>query len=126
MQADVVNAYRQSGQSAWGAMLSTRVGWKPLTAFQLKAFTSLFMTDDYDSRVYAYEPQLLHTMSFSTFFNQGWRGVLLVNWQCCKLLTLSLRYGALKYFNRSTQSSGTETIHSSWKNDVSLQVIFKL
>lgn len=126
VQADVVNAYRQSGQSAWGAMLSTRVGWKPLTAFQLKAFTSLFMTDDYDSRVYAYEPQLLHTMSFSSFFNQGWRGVLLINWQCCKLLTLSLRYGALKYFNRSAQSSGTETIHSSWKNDVSLQVIFKL
>lgn len=126
VQADVVNAYRQSGKSAWGAMLSTRVGWKPSTSFQLKAFTSLFATDDYDSRVYAYEPQLLHAMSFSSFFNQGWRGVLLANWQCMKSLTLSLRYGALKYFNRSTQSSGTETIHSSWKNDLSLQFILKL
>lgn len=126
VQTDVVNAYRQSGKSAWGAMLSTRVGWKPSTTFQLKAFASLFMTDDYDSRVYAYEPQLLHVMSFSSFFNQGWRGVLLANWQCMKSFALSLRYGTLKYFNRSTQSSGTEMIHSSWKNDVSFQLIFKL
>lgn len=126
VQADVVNAYRQSGQCAWGTMLSTRMGWKASSRLQLKAFTSLFITDNYDSRVYAYEPQLLHAMSFSSFFNHGWRGVMLANWQCLKSLSLSLRYGSLKYFNRRTQSSGTEKIHSSWKNDVSFQLCFKL
>lgn len=126
VQADVTNAYRQSGQSHWGYMLSTRVGWKASNCFQLKAFTSLFITDDYDSRVYAYEPQLLHAMSFGAYFNHGWRALVLAQWQCLKRLNLAVRYGTLKFFNRSTQSSGTETIRSSWKNDLSVQMQLKL
>lgn len=103
-------------------MLSVRGGYKVLKGLQVKGMLGLFFTDDYESRLYVYEPQLLHAAGFSSFSDYGWRSVLLTNWNCVKSLTLSLRFSTLNYFNRNSISSGTEQINSAWKNDLSLQV----
>lgn len=122
LQADASYVRRQSGTQHWGTMLSVRGGYKVLKGLQVKGMLGLFFTDDYESRLYVYEPQLLHAAGFSSFSDYGWRSVLLTNWNCVKSLTLSLRFSTLNYFNRNSISSGTEQINSAWKNDLSLQV----
>lgn len=126
LQADASYVRHQSGEQHWGTMLSTRAGWNVNSHLNIKGLLSLFYTDDYESRLYVYEPQLLHAAGFNSFADAGWHGVMLANWQCLKLLTLSLRFSTLCYFNRKSISSGTELISSSWKNDLSLQLHFEI
>lgn len=125
-QADASYATRQSGQQHWGAMVSARAGWQPSAQVNLKAMLGIFFTDHYDSRLYVYEPQLLYASGSSAWADHGWRGVVLANWQCLKTLTLSLRFATLNYFNCSSISAGTEKINSSWKNDLSVQVRWRI
>lgn len=40
---------------------------------RLNAFLGYFRTKDYESRVYAFEPGLLYTMSFGSYFGEGIR-----------------------------------------------------
>ncbi len=111
----------QTGKHSLGYMASARATWKPSARFNLRGFAAVFFTDDSYSRLYAYEPQLLHASGFPSFMYHGLRAVALTNWTVCKPLTLSLRYGATHYFNRSNISSRLDLIRSSWKNDISIQ-----
>ncbi len=123
MTAQLDGAYYscQTGKHSLGYMASVRAAWKPSARFNVKGFAAVFFTDDYYSRLYAYEPQLLHANSFPTFMYHGFRTVALANWTVCKPLTISLRYGTTHYFNQKSISSRLDRIASSWKNDVSIQ-----
>ncbi len=39
---------------------------------RLNAFLGYFRTKDYESRVYAFEPGLLYTMSFGSYFGEAY------------------------------------------------------
>lgn len=121
-QLDATFTTRQTGHRAFGWMWSARTVWKPVRRFSLKAFASLFFTDDYETAAYAYEPQLRRAAAFAACAYHGVRSVCLFDYQAFRTLTLSLRFASTHYFNRSAISSGTERIASSWKNDLSLQV----
>lgn len=125
-QADVTYATRQTGKRSVGWMASVRPVWKASERFQLKGFTSVFFTDDFESAVYAYEPQLLRAGAFPSFAYHGMRAVVVSNWQIVQSLLVGLRFGSTHYFNRSSISSGMAAIHSSWKNDVSVQLRWRL
>lgn len=121
-QFDASLALRQTGGRSFGWMPSLRAAWKPGGHFSLKAFFSVFFTDSYDSRLYAYEPQLYRAASFSSFSYHGLRMLVLAGYAPTRRLTLSLRVSSTRYFNRNQIASGTELICSPWKNDLSLQL----
>jgi len=90
-------------------------------------FVAYFHTDDYDSRVYAYEPMLYNTFYIPSFYGHGGRISGTLRWQTRnKKLMLECKYGCTKFFDRSTQSSGMQQIFSAWKNDISVQLRVKL
>ena len=126
LQADATFATRQTQPLTLGWMLSSRASWRPSASFQLKGFAGLFFTDNFESAVYAYEPQLLHASSFPSYFYHGARAVLITQWQPLSRLWLALRFSTLRYFNRDTISSGIAEISSPWKNDLSLQLRYTL
>lgn len=126
MQIDGTLATRQTGKQAFGGMLSARATFKPSPRLSLKTFAGIFFTDDYESAVYAYEPQLLRAASFGAFAYHGARAVALCQWQAWQHLSIGIRLGSTCYFNRTSQSSGAAAIHSAWKNDISLQLRLRL
>lgn len=121
-QADAVYATRQTGKQSFGWMCSVRPAWKPGARFSLKGFASVFFTDDYESAVYAYEPQLRRAGAFPSFAYHGARGVVLTDWQPVGWLGVGVRVSATYYFNRDTISQGYAEIGSPYKTDVSVQV----
>lgn len=121
IQADGTIATRQTGQKSTGWMLSSRGSYVLTPTLRFRAFGAAFLTDDYDAAIYAYEPQLLHTFSYTTFAWHGIREAFLIDWNIGKKCLLSVKISSLHYFNKRQISSGTEAIHSSWKNDLSLQ-----
>lgn len=125
MQGDMTYATRQTGKKSLGWMTSFRTTWKPVRKFNLKAMAGVFFTDDYESALYVYEPQLLHAGFFSSFFYHGIRGVLVCNWNVINDLQLSARIGSTHLFNKDSFSSGPAQLDSSWKNDLSVQLRWK-
>lgn len=90
---------------------------------RLAMMAAYFNTDDYNSRIYLYEPSLYSSVSSSQYFGKGIHSVLAARWTSPnKHWMLEGKYSLLKYFDRLEIGSALQTIYSSWKNDVSLQI----
>lgn len=94
---------------------------KPMLRFAVMA--GYFCTDDYNSRIYLYEPALYSSISSGSYFGKGIHGVCTARWTSRnKHWMLEGKYALCKYFDRSEIGSALQTIFSSWKNDISLQL----
>lgn len=92
-----------SGGTERGEMLSAGLGWKRGSAFYLRAQSSLFRTDSYQSAIYQSEPELRGTGSFHPLFGAGRRDAILMRYTHAGHLTSELK---LAYMQRQY---GTET-----------------
>ena len=86
-----------------------------------------FHTDDYQSRIYVYQPALYGSVFYASYYGHGILGVLTCRWQSRNgRWMLEARYGLVRYFDREEQSSGLQAIRSPWKNDLSFQLRLKI
>lgn len=110
------------GSNGWSIQETTYYTLqKPALRFALMA--AYFQTDDYNSRIYLYEPSLYSSISSAQYYGKGINGVCTARWTGAnKHWMLEGRYALCKYFDRSEQGSSLQTIYSSWKNDISLQI----
>lgn len=109
----------------FGWMLSQRATYDFSNRFILSAFAALFFTDSYDTALYAYEPQLRSTFAFPASAYHGARAALVAKWKILPSLELGVRTTWLKYFNRTTISSGTDAINGSSKTDAECMLKWK-
>ena len=96
-----------------------------MSRFSFRAFAACFFTDDYESALYAYEPQLVHVASFPVFAYHGVRGAAVLDWRVSPRLTAGLRWRGARDFDRSSISTGPDRIASPWKNDLSVQLVWR-
>ena len=120
--ADFSIASRQTANNTFGWMISTRNHYRFNKRLSLHAFAAAFFTDDYASRLYAYEPQLQYAASFPTFAYHGTRFSAVAQWKFFKNGYAALRYGWIHYFNRDEIGSGAQKICSPNKSDLSIQL----
>jgi hypothetical protein len=85
-----------------------------------------FETDDYNSRLYAYENDVLYYYAIPVFFNKGWRYYLNVNYDLTKRLTVWLKWGQTIYADKSTIGSGLDKINGNKKSEIKLQALIIL
>jgi hypothetical protein len=74
---------------------------------------SLFDTDDYDSRLFAFENNVLWTFSIPAFFGQGQRSYLVSEYTVNSQIRLYLRIARTSYTDRERIGSGLQTIEGS-------------
>lgn len=86
---------------------------------------SYFKTDDYASRVYAYEKGLLYTFYTPSFYGKGYRLSAFLRYDFNKNWMVIAKYGHTSYFDRDQIGSGNDLIDSSIKQDLQLQVRIK-
>lgn len=122
MAADLAVATRQTRRNSSGWMVSARGRYTRSGKLSAALFTALFFTDDYDTRLFAYEPQLEYAGGFPTYAYHGGRAVAQVEWEAFPCCTIGFRYGGTYYFNRQSIGSGTQRIDSSSRNDLSVQL----
>tara|TARA_B110000037_G_scaffold222504_1_gene297701 strand:- start:45850 stop:47919 length:2070 start_codon:yes stop_codon:yes gene_type:complete len=95
----------------------------PLTLYGRYA---IFDTDNYDSRIYAYENDLLGVFSIPSYFYKGIRTYLMLKYDLGLKIDLWLRWDVFSYANRDTISSGLEEIQGSEKTTIKMQLKIKL
>ena len=89
---------------------------------QATLYAAYFHCNDYESRLYDYEPQLLYSYRFPSYNGEGIRLSPTVRWQFLPGWTLLCKYGLTNYFDRSSIGSGTQRLAHSSKNDLSFQL----
>jgi hypothetical protein len=81
--------------------------------WKLTGRTALFDTDDFDSRLYAFENNVLWTFAIPAFSGRGIRHYLVGQYQISPKLTAYLRFARTTYTDRETISSGLQTIEGN-------------
>jgi hypothetical protein len=98
--------------------------WKiPTIPITLSGRYGLFDTDSYDSRIYAYEDDLLYSYSVLAFSGSGYRTYLMVKYSLKKHLEFWLRYGLTAYNDRNEIGDGLNKVMGNKKSDIRFQTI---
>ncbi len=82
---------------------------------------ALFGTDDYDSRQYVYERDVLYAFSFPAYYNRGIRHYLLMQYTINRHLDVWVRWARTDLTNQATSGSGLDQIDAPHKSEVKVQ-----
>ena len=84
-----------------------------------------FETGSYDSRIYAYENDVLFSYSIPAFFDKGLRYYCNINYDVNKKLAIWVRWAQTVYRNKNVIGSGLDEINGNKKSEVKLQALYK-
>ena len=126
-KAEYAHYRNGDGSNSQGFFICQDVAYKPENKpYSLTFRYALFDTDDYDSRVYAYENDVLYSFSVPALYGKGMRVYLLGKWKPLNNLTLYARIGSIIYTDRDEISSGLTLIEGNHKTDLKVEVVWKL
>ena len=80
-----------------------------------------FETDGYNSRIYAYENDVLYSFSIPAFYDKGFRYYLSLNYDISKKLSIWLRWAQTIYRGKNIIGSGLDKINNNTKTELKLQ-----
>ena len=84
-----------------------------------------FNTTSYNSRLYAYEDDVLYNFSFGMYSGKGFRSYVNLKYKLAKKLDVWLRYAIFYNQNVVTVGSGLDEINGNKKSDVKVQVRYQ-
>ena len=92
----------------------------------LKPFSGIirlqyFETDLYNSRIYAYENDVLYSYSIPAFFDKGFRYYFTLNYDISKKMSLWLRWAQTIYSDQNSIGSGLDEISGNHKSEIKVQ-----
>lgn len=82
---------------------------------------AIFNTDSYQSRVYAFENNVLYGYSFPSYFNKGLRVYGNLRYKLSRTTDFWIHYGSF-FYNRAGLGSGLDALNGKVKSDLRLQL----
>lgn len=116
----VKQAIRETGYLLYQDFLYTRENMKVQARF------AYFNTDSYNTRIYAYENNVLYGYSFPACYDRGFRSYLNLNWKPHRLVTLYLKAGVTYYPDKSSLGSSLSRVDYNKIYDLTFQVRIKI
>lgn len=118
--------FDKATQSSRGFMAFQDIIYRPKDIPVSGSFRyAIFDTDDFDSRIYAYENDLLYEFSIPAYANRGFRTYLNLRWRVNRMLTAEARVSRTYLNNRETIGSANNEIDGNQRTDVKAQLRFK-
>ncbi len=101
------------------------VGYKPFgKPLSFVTRVQYFETDGYDSRLYAFENDVLYSFSIPQFIGKGMRYYVNLNYDVTKKMTVWLRFAQTIYANQNSIGSGLDKIDGNRRTEVKLQAMY--
>lgn len=109
-----------------GYALMQSIIWKPLS-FPLSVTTSfaVFETSGWNTRIYAYENDILGLFSVPPYYNRGTRFYTMLRYKIMKGMDIWARYAQTYYDNVSKIGTGGEQINGNTKSDIKLMLTLR-
>jgi Helix-hairpin-helix motif len=106
-----------------GVVFYQDVIYRPTFApIKLQARLALFDTDDYDTRIYAYENDVLFSFSVPAYYGRGMRYYFNASYDINRRMTVWLRFAQTYYADRNLISSGLAEIQGAVRSDFRVQI----
>ncbi|MDD3875872.1 MAG: helix-hairpin-helix domain-containing protein [Bacteroidales bacterium] len=86
---------------------------------------ALFDTDNYDTRLYVYENDVLYASSFPSYYYKGSRAYILLRYRVMRNLDFWIRFAQTYYTDRFIIGSGMDEIQGNKKSEIKAQIRFK-
>jgi Helix-hairpin-helix motif len=119
------STYSLSGNNSSGMVVLQDLTWSS-GKFSFSGRYALFDTDDYDNRLYVYEKDVWLAFSFPAYYGVGVRNYLLFQYSISKKVDIWLRWAHVRFTDRDSIGSGSETIEGNIRNDVKFQTRIRL
>ncbi|MGN6533128.1 MAG: ComEA family DNA-binding protein [Ginsengibacter sp.] len=117
---DEKNEFRQNGYLAF-----IQLNYKPPSKyFSANTRLSYFETDGYDSRIYAFENDVLYGYSIPVFFDKGYRYYINIHYKISGKLSLWSRFAQTIYTDKTSIGSGLDAIKGNKKSEIKVQMIY--
>ncbi len=109
---------RQQGFMIYHDVLYRSLG----SPFAITFRYALFDTDGFDSRIYAYEHDVLYAFSFPFMADKGVRSYLLIRYKVTRSLDFYARLARTTYTNRNHSGSGLDKIEGNTRTEIKTQL----
>ena len=109
-----------------GFLLYADVSFKPLLKpFAANIRLQYFETEGYNSRLYAYENDVLYSFSIPVYYGKGYRYYINVNYDINRSVTLWARIAQYYYPEKNVIGSSLDQINKKQKSEVKMQMLIK-
>ncbi len=115
--------YNFDGHRETGFLVFQDILYRPMASpISFTARMSFFDTESFNTRIFAYENDLLYSFSIPPFSDRGIRYYLNFRYRPTRAITLEARVAQTRYKNRDEIGSGLETIEGNTRTDLKFQV----
>ncbi len=118
--------YKKENREERGFLTYQDILYRP-EKFPLQATLrfALFDTDGWESRIYAYESDVLYLFTIPAYYDKGRRFYLMLKWQAGDHTSIWLRYAQTHYYFKQTIGNGPDEIKGNNRSDIRVQMIWK-
>ncbi|MFA6922668.1 MAG: helix-hairpin-helix domain-containing protein [Bacteroidales bacterium] len=118
--------YKIQNQIKYGYLLSQDISYTSFKGRYSVSFRfALFDADDYDTRIYSYENDVLYSYSLPSYFYKGYRTYINFSYKINRNFELWLRYARTTYSNKNIIGSGLTEIDGNTKSEIKIQMRIK-
>jgi hypothetical protein len=126
-KAEYAHYHNEDGTNEKGYFLCQDIAYKPENKpFSISFRYALFDAKDYNTRIYAYESDVLYSFSVPALYGKGMRIYLLGKVKLFNALTLYARIGRTIYSDQDEIGSDLTLIKANHKTDLKVEAIWKL
>lgn len=126
MKTRIEHVYFNSSKPENGLLIFQDLQFQSISfPLSFSARLAWFNTDSYDSRIYAYESDLLYTFSVPALYGRGFRTYLNLHYRMTSKLDAWLKFGNTLWTDRETISTGYNEIEGKCKSELKFQLRLK-
>ena len=115
--------YRHGPEQEQGFVLYQDVLYRnPLSPWAISLRYALFDTGGYNSRIYAYENDVLYAFSFPFYYHKGSRVYALVRYRLNRHLDFQARLARTFFAGSAPETSGPDAVNENTRTEIKLQV----
>ncbi|RWU10264.1 helix-hairpin-helix domain-containing protein [Pedobacter chitinilyticus] len=125
-RVEVVQFRKGDAKAEFGYLAYQDVSYSPLSSrLSGNIRVAYFNTASYDSRIYAYEDDVLYNFTFGLYNGKGLRGYANLKYRLAKRIDLWGRYALYNYDNVETVGSGLDEINGKMKSEMRIQLRYQ-
>lgn len=118
--------YETTDDKQKGFMIYQDVIFKPLSSpWSGSVRLTLFDTDDFDTRIYTYENDLIYYYAIPAFSDRGSRYYINIRYKGIRNLTAELKYARTQWLDVSSVGSGNDEIPGTKRSEIRAQLIYR-
>jgi hypothetical protein len=109
-----------------GFLVYQDILYKPISSpWSLSARVTLFDTDDFDTRIYTYENDLIYYYSIPAFSDKGSRFYINLRYKGIRNLTAEIKYAQTRWLDMTSVGSGNDEIQGNRRSEIRGQLIYR-